>query len=462
MGLFGPGKRERAIQREMEDDLLYMRAASETRKVILDKLVSYTDLVTQGIAVLHTQTVQSVQTALTTWFQDRLQPLKSAIAGRVQARLQAAQDKNLRTLMSKRADAYRQQVIKQIGAEGAEIFHKHVMSRMADLLYSIRTEYEAKRFGLTTGTEALPPGTRFLFQRPGHRRHYIIEQAPTVRAVRFGQSGYESSYRYHSLAFPYVVFLVIISENDFEAMYVFFRTKPLSTINDDLYIPALPNLSSSSLGVCTGTMLEGVDQPGPCGLRVMRAIEAFWNSGFNDHWTHFLRNYNVQEPRLASLAEWERQSKKDPNFVLSVPWIPAGKTLAGHVHHLLQGTETGNGVVMTGEEADVRVRAISERVAKDAMETAAGLIPRLPVDMIGDEVLVDILSTAIRESVAEVNTCLSESMDGLFADPPSFELVNEQAGALRAQLLAEADKKVGWTGIIAPPGYQQSQSRRAA
>ena len=88
--------------------------------------------------------------------------------------------------------------------------------------------------------DALPEGTKFFFTY-GRRQVVIIEQKPQVRSLYFEEGFEGGSGRYH-LALPYVIFLIIFDDLAFHSLYVYYATKPLTSLDSEVFKINLPNI----------------------------------------------------------------------------------------------------------------------------------------------------------------------------------------------------------------------------
>jgi len=161
----------------------------------------------------------------------------------------------------------------------------------------------------------LPPNTRFYLER-GNSQVVVIEQAPAVRSVKISRTvsgDYKNTY---SLAFPYVVFILFYQDNYFQSLRVYYRTKPLKSLKDDLYRPNFTNLNDNST-VCLN--FPGTDSTNIVG-QTEDILSHFWNSEFNSDLNSYYKRYAQKIPSISSIEEWEKSSKKNPLFALSLPW----------------------------------------------------------------------------------------------------------------------------------------------
>ena len=196
----------------------------------------------------------------------------------------------------------------------------------------------------------LPEGVKFVFQR-GKSVTFIIEQKPQVRTVHFDQNFVDGHYsgfsygvlkacahlfkgkpepamkRHFRLAFPYVIFVVNIKNNEedheWSNCWLYFSDKPFVSLKQELFLPCLPNICKDG-EVCLDVLAEKHFQhiaDGKYGQAAEEMIDSFWKSSFNGDIVDCFLRTRYRDKRLGSLWHWEKNSKKDPAFMLSVKWL---------------------------------------------------------------------------------------------------------------------------------------------
>lgn len=184
--------------------------------------------------------------------------------------------------------------------------------------------------------ETFPEGTKF-YLSSGELSVVVVEQKPQVRTVFFdegflreegGIHGFRidslseqvEGYRGLQLAFPYVVFLVRLWRGEYDSLFVFFSKKPLSSLDEQIFLPNLPNTDYNG-HVCLGM---GEPEGFTVSTRVQEIITHFWQSQFNNDMRE--RNYDRSvrcDDRVQNVARWQEESREDPSFILDVDWNPA-------------------------------------------------------------------------------------------------------------------------------------------
>lgn len=194
-----------------------------------------------------------------------------------------------------------------------------------------------------------PEGAKFYACRQ-EKEVIVIEQPPVKRITLWaGEGQFRSLTESYLLAFPYVIFFLAFTRSKegiytFDTLRVFYRTEPLVSEDDALSLSNLPNvyLERAAGKVCLGTQYRPpsfIDLKSGC----EEVIGAFWQTVFSpaNHRTgyDFLVCYEEGrklDPRIGSLRAWAEASAEDPQFVLSIPWIPAGFTVKELVGLMLE------------------------------------------------------------------------------------------------------------------------------
>jgi hypothetical protein len=202
--------------------------------------------------------------------------------------------------------------IKKTLNENYNIYQKEISQLIVECVNSLNPHKEIMMF---------PEGTKFLHRNENHSI-VVIEQKPQIRTCFF-KDFEKSKYR---LAFPYCVFILIFdSENELDELYLAFRNHPLVNIQNFLYHAALPNIKE--LKVCPGdfSIKDTLSLTEKCEV----IINNFWNSHFKDDgWMDNLQRMQKKEKRINKIKTWEKNSEKNPLFVLDVEWESAGKLVS--------------------------------------------------------------------------------------------------------------------------------------
>lgn len=216
-----------------------------------------------------------------------------------------------------------------------------------------------------TGEIVLPDGVKAVLSS-GSITILVHQTPPAVHNLKWiaAQSprnyGTGTVYRRVRVALPYLIVLAVFWPGDDGALRIsganeaFFRTEPLSSLDDDLYYPALLNCSRFDdpddrrplSWVCTQHMDRSYDSRGDECRRVRQGFRALMGvlleDGFNRSSEEHEAGSWFQEsarviPQVSTVEEWEKATEEDPLFVLEVPWLPTGKTVrqvADRIFHI--------------------------------------------------------------------------------------------------------------------------------
>lgn len=214
---------------------------------------------------------------------------------------------------------------------------------LADFLQNLREAADNR-----PAFEPIPDTVRFGWQRAG-ACVLVMEQKPACRTVRWLADdsrvpfGRGATYRDARLAFPYMVVIVAFDHGCLTGQQqCFYRRAPLAGLDNELLLPNLLNVANGYDQLCwlclanlnpDMSSLDWTD-------RVRRIWSHLFEAGFNASSEHHEGNSYWQtmrslDQRLASVAEWERESARDPLFPLSVEWQASGKSVAGVMDEMM-------------------------------------------------------------------------------------------------------------------------------
>jgi hypothetical protein len=177
----------------------------------------------------------------------------------------------------------------------------------------------------------------------------IVELAPQLRTLQWitasspAAYGPQATYEPHCLALPYVILKVPFVRDRFNGRAeLFYRTSPVRTLDDELLWSNLLNVSPHAHG-CTAwlcTQYLGYEKVAPGVTPGLDAIiHHLFGGGFNKSSEHhegasaFSKGQkDGLDARVSNVERWEAESKKNPYFVLDVPWKPVGLTLGQLIH----------------------------------------------------------------------------------------------------------------------------------
>jgi hypothetical protein len=217
---------------------------------------------------------------------------------------------------------------------------------------------------LDTGTIILPDGVKSL--RAAGPFVVMVHQTPP-RVFRFkwvsetsrAKYGSEAEYRTVRIAQPYIIILAVFCRKGGGKLQLtgynecFYRVKPLESLDDRLSYPALLNCSKFAKEkghplswICSQFLNKRKLAAIPdLNRRIHASFRAlfhlFFESGFNYSSEHheesswFSESQHVDK-RIASVEAWEQATKKDPLFVLDVPWLDTGRTVQEVINHIFE------------------------------------------------------------------------------------------------------------------------------
>jgi hypothetical protein len=219
----------------------------------------------------------------------------------------------------------------------------------------------AERADCAPLTEAIPDGVRFL-RRRGSGAVLVMEERPGVRTVKWltGESkapfGAGAVYRPARLSFPFVIVVAALRNGALTGHHqCFYRRSSLSGPEDELLLPNLYNVAEAYGQKCWLCLvnLRAPLGPLPWSQKVEAIRKHLWGAGFNrSSEMHEGMSYwqaEPADPRVASLAAWEKASQHDPYFALQVPWQPSGKTIGQVMEAMLAAVSPPGGLTTAAE-----------------------------------------------------------------------------------------------------------------
>lgn len=136
------------------------------------------------------------------------------------------------------------------------------------------------------------------------------------------------------LSFPYMLRFYLFIAGQYDRVTMWYRSAPLASDRDDLFVPNLPNRDTDGR-LCITDDAHRRRTTNSTAETIMFIEKEFWSSPWTDHWTENFVRYTSRIPELSSPWEWEYASKADPLFILRAPWIPEDRTVADEVRRLL-------------------------------------------------------------------------------------------------------------------------------
>jgi len=276
-------------------------------------------------------------------------------------------------------------------------------------------------------TPLLPQGVRFIHYGPDYLIA-TVEQRPQMRSIRYIHVDDPIT-----ISLPYVVFVVLVMKGCVPVMRAFFRTTPLTSLNDHLLRAALPNIDPNGT-VCIGQGNGGPVTTASYAERLTTVIDLFWSSFFTTSWTEgvvrarslFRHGRAKNRPSrheittgefTGILRDWETLSKESPSFVLSAQWESYPDTLSSVIQKLANTDRAVNPKDNAPEKIlhdyiDRSAHAVATDIASACLEWLSGehpssIVPKSAEEMDG---LLHEAVTRIHDLVAHAYTGVAETV----------------------------------------------------
>jgi hypothetical protein len=178
----------------------------------------------------------------------------------------------------------------------------------------------------------------------GPARVYIVELRPALRRVEWIDKDSPAMYgpdvvtRSRQLATPYIVFKIPLRRGQLtQRVETFYRTAPLSSLEGpggELFFPNLLNVSPYAYECvcwfCTQYLQMSAAEKDPS--VALDAVVSHLDSGkFNlsSEYSEGESGFSMYaklgiDPRVADVDLWEEESRRNPRWVLDVPWKSTG------------------------------------------------------------------------------------------------------------------------------------------
>lgn len=249
------------------------------------------------------------------------------------------------------------------------------------MLMRLPTLLERVGPGISTGPVILPRGVKSI-QSQGNMTLWIWEQPPSIHRLSWIAAdskktyGPGTKYRWVRIALPYLIIVAAFARDGhgypviFGKDECFFRNAPLKSLDDELCYPGLLNCSLWNDGdtdtghplswICTQHLKPNPQmQSEDIGDRYQGGFEAvrycLLETSFNLSSEHhegnswFSKTKKI-DPRIATIEKWEENTKKDPLFVLDVPWIPTVHTVRKFCERMFQQHAGGSGSIKSAAD----------------------------------------------------------------------------------------------------------------
>lgn len=237
----------------------------------------------------------------------------------------------LSAIVSKVFSASREYLEQEFAGQNEEVVDRHLRDHAAAVSRCSWLAAQKWNKWDKDGPVLMPDNTR-IYYRKGQSEIVLQEFQPHSRILKFQEcldaesSGSSSSKAIKSyvLGLPYVVFIFKFTKGMFEEVKCAFCDRPLKTLDEKPIAPYFSNIDTT-LKVCLGS---GFDREqllkDQIAQQIAYTLDHFWNACFSDEWsTHYWnakRHFASNEPKLASLENWEKATEEDPLFAVQAPW----------------------------------------------------------------------------------------------------------------------------------------------
>ena len=183
----------------------------------------------------------------------------------------------------------------------------------------------------------------------GHVVGVVIEMPPGPRQVEWiaddspAPYGPDGRYDTRRLSFPWVVLVLVLVDGELTNLQqAFYRTAPLTSLDDELCYTNLLNVArgyEQESWVCLANLDRALGRLG-WDERVLAVTDHFWHASFtrsseiherNSFWGTSRR----LDRRLETPAAWEEATRASPYFTLEVRWRRAPRPLGATLERML-------------------------------------------------------------------------------------------------------------------------------
>ena len=326
---------------------------------------------------------------------------------------------------------------------------KELSAELSDGLFQLanNTWYDHQRNDMFV----VPDGTVF-FHRQGTQILLTVQQKPQVRTVYYKPSNDGEGERYR-LSVPYVLFIFNIGQfldgrgqtrYKIDGGRMGFLREPLTELNQNVYVPCLPNIDTTTGGrealkICQGRNYHP-EINRSINERIEQYISHFWTTPFGKDWAHEFNEMPKRDERF-KIENWHKISQDSPLFILGqdVPYREAGRF---------------SDIIQIDIQPDNKLSAPLRKL----LEKAVTRLSELAVTQLGETQIVEdfnpqsvnkamhaIMSKLVRECVEEVTQEMVVMERGKFASE------QEKLEAGLNGLLTELQKRV--SGSEVSTGY---------
>jgi hypothetical protein len=215
----------------------------------------------------------------------------------------------------------------------------------------------------------------------------IVEQKPMLRCITWIDPkseipfGDEATYRTYRLETPFVVLKVPFLAGRIVPMCeLFYRTAPLTGLEDELCWPNLLNVSPEAYGctawLCTQKLSKNMETllarrrllPTTLTGQLDALVTHLWGGGFNrsseahEGQSAFQKAIEDEvDPRVTDVERWQQASTETPGFMLDVKWKPTGLTVGTLIQKQLGAIRRGGRLEKTSDLVSVLMGQIRRK-----------------------------------------------------------------------------------------------------
>lgn len=352
------------------------------------------------------------------------------------------QERFIENCVRKSCDHFRRGLMEKLSVNCEQIFASHVSNHLGMLAYKMREEFEKQRQNnfspiVQSGGYALPDNTRFIF---GHKKTsvYVIEQNPQVRTVLFGKVPKSTDLNSYTLAFPFIVFFAAIRDNSIRGLRVFFRNAPIESVTDALFCPALSNVNENTFQVC----LPYPNTRGGAKKIIAETLQNFWGSAFNSDWSAFLNSAKASFPQISTLSRWQEETKRNQNFITSISWHSAQKTVETAARGFLEEAE-GEAVKDASQKTDLSsyepyLKRLSGELAQKIQEACFFLVEHVAVDDISRSIAEKELEKTFSKTFEKIKERMEKHVEDIFEPITKSETIEVPVNKTIAEIESDA------------------------
>jgi hypothetical protein len=181
--------------------------------------------------------------------------------------------------------------------------------------------------------------------------HQVVQSADRAPEKSRNPYGPRAKYQEVFLAFPYIILLLVFRRGALTGLQqLYYRTAPLDE-GEELLFPNLLNVAKGygqKAWVCLQHVPSDVNTlawPKKIDLIVDHLFTAAFNRSSEVHeGNSYWGSMKSIDPRIETIEAWQEASKKNPLFILEMPWKPAGTTVSAELESMLNQVATAPSV----------------------------------------------------------------------------------------------------------------------